>query len=575
MYLLDLTGKSPDNLVTAERYIIANVQNPFWCFIPLYAPFFADSLALTQIVSGTRVELLRGIHYELGHYYAEGEVATKKKLYGSIMFKEPMTGVLEFTEYQTLGGSSLTTKAAIAKHLGDPGLPDPRNIPWSQVLSIATVSTALEKPTSYGDAMANDEIIAAIEGMNQTLTKTIGGEQDQAYAELQRSIASLHQRMIAEGYYTHWDDPTAHGVTVNSIGAHAETDTVDDALRAFGQTLDELVAFCLSKGVTQTDIDALMDQYSELKGVMTLRAANVIEVPGSGVVITESEDGTTVSALGAVTITADMDQQRSGVAASMHSGTNILSTYSAGANYRSVGASTLNGFPLIDKNNLADYLEGMTGSTSALNLKTRNTSTVDLEGNGSPTAPLKGTAKFPIATTAVKGLMRVTTTVENMPAKYGCSTRILYELDKTVSQYALGIYTLNGKPLTADVTLTLADFGLGRVNNTSLVEKPLSELWIDEVEKLAVVGHKHYMHNEYQKAGPTQPGMVILSDTKSKTEQSRAASVKLAKQYKQELTTEAGKTIRILVGRTLQLGQVPASAPRISKNGMFIAFEVA
>jgi hypothetical protein len=82
------------------------------------------------------------------------------------------------------------------------------------------------------------------------------------------------------------------------------------------------------------------------------------------------------------------------------------------------------------------------------------------------------------------------------------------------------------------------------------------------------------MHNEYQKATPTIPGIVILSDTKSKTEQSRAASVKLAKQYKQELTTEAGKTVRVLVGRTLQLGQVPASAPRISKNGMFIAFEV-
>lgn len=574
MYELDLTGQSPDNLVTTERYIIANVQNQYWCFIPLYAPFFAESLMLTQIVSGARVELLRGVHYELGHYYAEGEVATKKKLYGSIMFKEPMTGVLEFTQYQTLGGTSMTTKAAIATHLGDPSLTDPRNVPWSQVLSIATVSVALEKPENYGDAMANDEIIAAIEGMNQTLTKTIGGVQDKAYTELQRSIASLHQRLIEEGYYTHWDDPTAHNVSVNTTGAHAETDTVDDALRAYGLSLNELVTYSLSKGVSQTDIDALVDQYATIKGVMTLTDPNAIEVPGSGVVITESEDGTTVSALGAVTIQADMDQQRSGVAGSMHSGTNILSVYSAGANYRSKGSSMLNGFQLVDKNNLADYLDGMTGSTAALNLKTVNSATVDLTGNGSAATPLKGTAKFPIATTAVKGLMRVTNTTENMPAGYGCSTRILYELDKTVSQYALGIYTLNGKSLAADVTLTLADFGLGKVNNTALVDKPLSTLWTAELAKLAVTGHKHYMHDEYQKADPNKAGMVILSDTKSKTEQARAASVKLAKQYKQEITTEAGKTIRILVGRTLQLGQVPASAPRISKNGMFIAYEV-
>ena len=575
MYQLDLTGKSPDNLVTAERYIIANVQNPFWCFIPLYAPFYADSLMLTQIVAGKRVELILGVHYEFGHYYAEGEVASKKKLYGSIMFKEPMTGVLEFTEYQTMGGAAMTTKAAIAKHLGDPALPDPRNIPWSQVLTIATVSTALEKPTSYGDAMATDEIIAAIEGMNQTLTKTITGEQVKAYSEVQRAIASIHQRMIDEGYYTHWDDPTAHGISVNTLGAHADTDTVDDALRAFGQTLDELVAFCLSKGVSKSDIDALIDEHTSLKGVMTLTSRNVIEVPGGGVVITESEDGTTVSALGAVTVTADLEQERSGIAASMHSGTNVLSAYSAGANYRVPNAISLNGFPLIDKNNLADYLAGMSGSSAALNLKTANTTTVDLQGTGSPGAPLKGTAKFPIATETVKGLMRVTNTVTNMPAKYGCSTRILYELDKTVSQYALGIYTLNGKPLTADVSLTLADFGLDRVNNTALVDKPLSNPWIEAVAGLAPVGHKHYMHNENAKAEPNKAGMVMLSDTKSRTEQSKAASVKLAKAYKQELTTESGKTVRILVGRTLQLGQVPASAPRISKNGMFIAFEVA
>ena len=125
------------------------------------------------------------------------------------------------------------------------------------------------------------------------------------------------------------------------------------------------------------------------------------------------------------------------------------------------------------------------------------------------------------------------------------------------------------------MALTLADFGLDRVNNTALVDKPLSNPWIEAVAGLAPVGHKHYMHNEYAKAEPNKAGMVMLSDTKSRTEQSKAASVKLAKAYKQELTTESGKTVRILVGRTLQLGQVPASAPRISKNGMFIAFEVA
>lgn len=575
MYELDLTGKNPANLVINERAIIANALNKYRCFIPSFAPFFAESVKLQQIISGKVVPLIEGIHYVFGHYYAEGEVATKKRVNGSVMLLEPMSGVLEFLEYQTMGGPTTTSKTAIASHLGDPNLPDPRNIDWAEVLKISTVNMAVQKPESYGEAISTDEIIAAIEGMNKAIDSTVGGTQDKAYLELQRSIASLHTRMIEEGYYTHWQDPAAHGVTVSTLGAYSRDDAVEDAMRAYSMTLDELAEYCRGKGVTESVIQSYLDQHTAFTGVLSVRSANPIQIPGSGVVITESDNGTEIAAEGAVTITADKGQKRSGVAASFHSGTHVLSTYSAGSNYRTKDGTALDGFPLIDKDNLANYLKGMTGSSAALNLKVRATATVVLSGNGSAGAPLKGDASFPLATEAQKGLMRVTNTVANMPAKYGCSTRILYELDKTVSQYALGIYTLNGKPLTADVTLGLNDFGLGAVNNTALADKPLSNPWTAAVLDKAVVGHVHKMHEEYQHATPAAAGTVMLSDTKSRTERDKAATVKLAKQYQQEIQTESGKTIRVIIGRTLQIGQVPASAPRIIKNGMFIAYEVA
>lgn len=574
MYELDLSGKSPDNLVVGERQIIANSQNAFRCFVPAYAPFFAESLVLAQIVGGKRVQLIEGIHYDLSHYYNEGVVATKRRVYGSIMLKEPMAGVLEFSQYQTLGGSSNTSKTAIAEHLGSPTLPDPRNIDWAEVLKISTVSMAFDKPTSYGAAMATDEIIAAVELITQNIEKTIGGTLDQAYLSLQRGIANLHGRMITEGYFTHWDDPVAHGVSVDTTGSYAEDAVVENTLQAYGMTVSELAQYCLERGVSQAQVDKLLGDAVAITSTVKLTSSSPIEIPGSGVVITESDKGTTVSAPGGVTIQADLGQKRSGISASMHSGTHVLSAYSAGSNYRVEDAIRLDGFPLVDKNNLSKYLSGMSAGTAALNLKTQNTDTVTLSGNGSAGSPLSGVAKYPIATVDVKGLMKVTNTVNNMPGGYGVSTRILYELDKTVSQFALGIYTLNGQPFNVNIMLTLADFGLGKVNNTALPDKPLSDPWKAAAAGLADVGHKHYMHNEYAKATPTVAGMAQLTDTKSKTVTDRAVSVKLAKQYLNELTTEAGKTVKVLVGRTLQIGQVPASAPRIVKNGTFIAFEV-
>lgn len=575
MYELDLTGKNPMNLITGERTIIANTLNKYRCFIPAFAPFFSESVKLQQIISGKTVPLIEGIHYVFGHYYAEGEVATKKRINGSVMLLEPMSGVLEFLEYQTLGGPTNTSKTAIATHLGSPDLPDPRNIDWAEVLKISTVNMAVEKPESYGEAISTDEIIAAVEGMKKAIDSTIGGTQDKAYLELQRGIAALHQRMIDEGYYTHFSDPAAHGVTVSTLGAYAREDAVEDAMRAYKMSLDELAAYCRGKGVTEEELQSYLDQHTAFSGILSVRSANPIQIPGSGVVITESDNGTEIAAEGAVTITADKGQKRAGVAASFHSGTHVLSTYSAGVNYRTKDGTALDGFPLVDKDNLANYLEGMSGSSAALNLQVRATATVTLSGNGSAGAPLKGDAKFPLATEAQKGLMRVTNTVANMPAKYGCSTRILYELDKTVSQYALGIYTLNGHALTADVTLTLADFGLDRVNNTALADKPLSDPWTQAVLNKAAVGHVHKMHEEYAHATPTVAGTVLLTNDKSRTETEKAATVALAKKYQQEIQTESGKKIKVIIGRTLQIGQVPATAPRIIKNGMFIAYEVA
>lgn len=574
MYELDLTGSLPANRIVNERKIIANCANNFRCFIPDFAPFFRDGLELRQIVSGRTVDLIEGLHYYLGHYYEEGTVASKRKVYGSVMLIEPMAGVLEFTRYNTMGGHTNTTKEAIAQHLGKPDLADPRNIDWREVMAVSTIITPMQKPESYAEAISSDEIIAELENLNKAMNSNINGGQSTAYRELQASITHLNDRMISEGFYSHPSDPTAHAVSIDTLGTYSREGTVDDTLKAYGKTLDELVDYCLQHGIPQADIDAVMDKHTAMKGVINLTAQQPIKVPGEGVIITESDTGTNISAKGSITLQADMSQKRAGIAASVHSGTHVLSTYSAGINYRTGNSVMVDGFTLIDKYSLADYLSGYSGATAQMNLNTQNTATVTLSGRGTQASPLKADATFPIASRTQKGLMMVTNTIDNMPANKGCSTRILYEIDKTVSQYALGVYTLNGKPLTSDVTLTLADFGLGRVDNTRLVDKPLSQPWLAAVAGKARSGHTHPMDQEYQKATPDKAGTVMLTDIKDTSVTNRAATVKLAKQYLQEVQTEAGKRVNIMVGRTIQIGQVPSDAIRITGNGLFIAYVV-
>lgn len=568
MYDLDLTGKLPDNLVENERTIIANCQNRYRCFIPVYAPFFADSLVLNQITNGQVNELVEGIHFYLGHYYAEGEATTKRRVYGSICLKEPLTGVLVFRKYQTMGGPTTASKVSITKHLGDPELVDPRNIDWSVVQDISPVTLVLDTPESYPEAIGSDEIIASIEDITQVLLKT--STKDSVYSGLKQAVMTTQQRMVSEGYYTHATTPVAHSLTPDLLGVYKRGDTVADALQAFGYSLNELGNYCVSKGVDPAILDKYFAPGDTFTGIMHLSDTQPVVLPDA--TITKSVSGLTIAVKGNIALVADTAAALPGKTSSLHSGDHILSVYSAGAN-RSAQPASLDGYDLITKSQLSKYTSWLESTGASLALHTHNTATVTLSGDGTAGNPLRGTVAYPQATQAVDGIMRVTNSAVNMPAGYGCSTRTLYELERTVAQFALGIYRLNGRALSSDVSLTLSDFGLGAVNNTKLEDKPLSTAWSNAVNGLASATHKHYINTLVPSASPTTAGVFTITNDLNKHDS--AASIALAATYSAKLTALAATSIRFVIGNTLQLGNIPADAPRLSKQGIFIAIEVA
>lgn len=570
MYDLDLTGKSVDNLVKSERAIIANCQNQYWCFIPTYAPFFADSLKLKQITNGQVNDLIEGIHYHLSHYYAEGEVATKRRMYGSICLKEPLTGVLEFREYQTMGGSTTVSKVAITKHLGSLELPDPRNIDWSVVQQLSPVTLILDKPESYAEAIGTDEIIASIEDINQVLLKT--STKDTVYAELKQSILATQQRMVTEGYYTHTTTPAAHGLSPAIIGAYKRGDTVEDTLQAFGYSLNELGSYCISKGISPEVLDKYLAPGDTFTGIMHISEQNPLVLPNAN--ISKSVAGLTIAVKGSIALVADTTLSQPGKTASIHSGNHILSVYSRGPDVTERTAN-LDGYDLVTKNVLYKYTNWLESKNAVLQVNLKSTATATLSGAGKSSSPLKGTAIYPWATKDVYGAMYIASTEEQLSTNRAMAASLLYTIEKRLSKYVLGSYTINGKPLTSDIVLTLADFGLGNANNTALANKPLSIAWTSAVDNKASATHKHYVNTLIPTATNTTAGVVSITNTDDLSILDKAASVALASSYSTKLAELATSSIKFIVGTTMQLGSVNASAPRISKQGVFIAIEVA
>ena len=155
----------------------------------------------------------------------------------------------------------------------------------------------------------------------------------------------------------------------------------------------------------------------------------------------------------------------------------------------------------------------------------------------------------------------------------GYSAYSLYLLETKIAKYVQGKTKINGHALTSDVLLTLSDFGLGAVNNTKLEDKPLSTAWSNAVNELASATHKHYINTLVPSASPTTAGVFTITNDLNKHDS--AASIALAATYSAKLTALAATSIRFVIGNTLQLGNIPADAPRLSKQGIFIAIEVA
>lgn len=103
LYEFDPIAANPDNLIPAEKHAVYSPErDDFHYIIPLAAPFFVDSMVVTN--DSTGVVLEEGRDYVLGHWFVEAMESTGRPIAGSIRFlHHDLEGVFSL-RYHTLGG---------------------------------------------------------------------------------------------------------------------------------------------------------------------------------------------------------------------------------------------------------------------------------------------------------------------------------------------------------------------------------------------------------------------------------------------------------------------------------------
>lgn len=536
-YPYDPTGNAATNLVSGEVHDLAEYTNKWRCIIPLFAPFYRNDL----IVKYNGQPLHEGLDFYLGHYFKEGADETKLPIYGSIMLHESLVGELTFEKYQTLGGAFTIRRKDALEHLAKIDMKDPRNDDWSSVMKYARPVPPITVPNDVEEAIATDPIIKELDDIVKAITEL--GEKEQAqYRAVFDRIYALGDKVRAYDFADHASRHAHHRPTYQQLGALGKDQTAVDALRAYGRTLAELTALIGSMGITEANVS----QYYELLGGIF---KGRIVFKDSGDCFIQNENGTgyinfnsgaiNIVSRGDLSLIADSDMNNDQAGAIFPAGNNALSIHSSlTAQEKNYGM--FNGYYLIHVGNIKDYMDKVQVQTgSKFDLQTQNTATAKLSGKGTIDNPLTGIVEFPLSTSEVAGMVKVSGSLSDQSTDAAASTKALYELSQQLSKYVVNTRKVQNRPLTADITISKSDIGRNKLENTSPDEKVPSTAFVQAVAGKAEKSHTHNLAGEgfLPNATALERGILQLTDSTDISVRDKAATPSVAKYYNDLVTS--------------------------------------
>lgn len=488
-YPYDPVGDSPESKVVGERYALSSIINGYRCIVPEYAPFYRKGLIVKSWPSGQT--LVEGKHFELGMRYSQEKEIANEDLFGAIRFMDvDIGGEVEIVEYQTVGGNFTRGGKKILEYLVN-YLLDPLNVYWENVINKLDEFPVMAHAQDWHDFTNKETIAASIDGITTAAQNYAAALKTESIDYLNARITQLDNLVTSTNFDKHIINmANPHGVTAADVEAMVKTGVVKDAFKLYAMTLKELADYINAQGITQADLNAYMAKYDDaiITNRLILRDGKVKLVNTAGTSTVDLKDGDiSLRFAGAGYLGADRARTKAGKVAKWQAGKNILKATSEAGGY-SKDNLKFNEKVVIHLGNIRQHLNGIDFGT--VYLTTGSTESAILRGDGRAADPLRVDVKYPAATDEVKGV-GIVATVYGQSTTAFIAAKLLADLVRDLTGYVPTSRTINGHPLSADVTISPADVNLDQVDNTADLAKPISQLQQAELNRYAEANHTH------------------------------------------------------------------------------------
>lgn len=505
-YPLDETGKAASNKVN-EFQSMVTLANDNRIIVPNATPFFKEGLVVTHWPSGK--VLVENSDFYLGYRYRELENEINTPIYGCIVITNlGLEGSFEL-DYQTIGGNYVKPQPKVLEYLTN-YLTNPRITDWDNVVNKPPSNPVKEHRYSHHDHVNLDDVEGELMNLRDAIERYRQELGDATFDGLTIRLHTLEEQMIASGLNAHQHDTNnEHNTTYTQTGALGANQSAVNAIKAFNKTLTEFTKYCYDNGVTQQDLDTLLPLASnhELLENLILPTTSYIRDVNGKVTLDVGNALAKLMMDGSLTLSADNTLNGNGRSI-LKAGDNQLEVVSSGQGI-DTDALLYNGSVVLNTGNVKRLMVAV--QDAIYYITTADGSNTKASGNGSPSNPLRIDGDLPTATTSVKGETTITKTVNSDNTKAVASSPLADITAEVVTKLDDDV-TINGHPVKDDPVLNSSDISLGEVDNTSDLEKPISDPQQALLDEYAPKVHRHNSTDIYVPlASQTQQGYAAYS----------------------------------------------------------------
>jgi hypothetical protein len=192
-YPLDLTGINPNNLVISEPQVLPATGNR--AFVPNYGPFYTKGL--TVIDAATGGVLVPYSQYIAAQLQQDASEETGLEICGVIVITDPNVSSNILITYQVLGGEYSYSVDALIQ-LIDALQIDSRSVTWGEILGKPSAFPPTQHLHDIGDTYGWEYVVDALEQLRQSILTGDDSARQNLLAYINAAVAAM--QVTINGY---------------------------------------------------------------------------------------------------------------------------------------------------------------------------------------------------------------------------------------------------------------------------------------------------------------------------------------------------------------------------------------